>query len=83
MPLLFNILISDLKNRWVNRFVDDMKGSKVEDHLRRIEKEFHNVKWVIKWQLEFSIDLKVEEYIKQIMAKNCNYLVKKKKKHFR
>lgn len=44
MPLLFNILISDLKNRWVNRFVDDMKGSKVEDHLRRIEKEFHNVK---------------------------------------
>lgn len=28
----------------------------------------------MKWQLEFNKDLKVEEYIKQMMAKNLAYL---------
>lgn len=34
----------------------------------------------MKWQLEFNKDLKVEEYITQMMAKNLAYLAQNKKR---
>lgn len=37
----------------------------------------------MKWQLEFNKDLKVEEYITQMMAKNLAYLAPQKKRKMR